>query len=275
MDLKEASVPLQEALPQCLAVAVDLQAVQARLHECAGHWRDQNTRLTMEMETVQTRLQETTTQWQEASALSSRLASDVEGLQGRLQEAAGKWGEISAQSTRTARDGLATQASLQDAAGQWRETSAQTARLARDLQLVQSKLQESSGQWRETAAQGATAASQAIALQSKHAFLEEETSRKFREAGDQNAGLVNDVQLLKSRVWMITEVSAKLDAKVDVITWRETNMDQDAHMKTLRDITLEANSEFQAWRRHCDDRFALHYKDIRKLLVRAQFNDDD
>lgn len=132
-------------------------------------------------------------------------------------------------------------------------------------------IEDLSRRWEEVSSQSAGLALEMKAAQSKYLYLKEDTTKRFQEASAANASLNEDVQLLKNRLWYISDTSAKLDSKVDLSAWQAVNVDYDAHLKTLRDIIAEARSDFEAWRKQCDDKFANHYSDIRKLLVRAQF----
>lgn len=149
---------------------------------------------------------------------------------------------------------------MEDVAGRSQEAS----RLHREL----------AGRCEETSRLNAALATNVTTLEAKQATCMDTVTRSLNEHFVSNTALTTDVQYLKSRVWFITEVSAKLDSKVDFGTWREVNVDYDAHLKTLRDIFSEARSEFEAGRKRSEETFALHYKDIRKLLVRAQFCGD-
>lgn len=109
-------------------------------------------------------------------------------------------------------------------------------------------------------------------IKAKSTSLMEDCTCKWRDMQAVNASIGSDVQYL---MHAMTEINAKLTSKVEVHNWREANLDVDAHIKTLHDITCETRSDFQTWRDQVDDRLSSHYKDIRKLLVRASFCHDD
>lgn len=149
---------------------------------------------------------------------------------------------------------------MEDVAGRSQEAS----RLNREV----------AGRCEETFRQHTVLAADVTALEAKQATFMDTVTKSLNDNFVSSASLTTDVQYLKSRVWFITEVSAKLDSKVDFGMWQEVNVDYDAHLRTLRDIFSEARSEFEAGRKRSEETFALHYKDIRKLLVRAQFCGD-
>jgi len=149
---------------------------------------------------------------------------------------------------------------MEDVAGRSQEAS----RLNREV----------AGRCEETFRQHTVLAADVTALEAKQATFMDTVTRSLNDSFVSSTSLTTDVQYLKSRVWFITEVSAKLDSKVDFGMWQEVNGDYDAHLRTLRDIFSEARSEFEAGRKRSEETFALHYKDIRKLLVRAQFCGD-
>lgn len=161
---------------------------------------------------------------------------------------------------------------MEAGSARWHEASSQNKALAADIHAVQSKhdswVHEVAARWQETSVRIAALAAEIEDVQTK----QKDTTRKFRVASPRHPTVPEDVKTL---MCVITEVGAKLDSKVDACTWRDVNVDFDAHLKTLRDIACDARCEFESWRKQCDERFALHYRDIRKLLVRAQFGSDD
>merc|ERR1719472_339191 len=58
------------------------------------------------------------------------------------------------------------------------------------------------------------------------------------------------------------ELNAKLDAKTDVVAWREANDDLDAAVKTVRDMVSSLRLDVDARRRKVDEIMATVRHDI-------------
>jgi len=64
---------------------------------------------------------------------------------------------------------------------------------------------------------------------------------------------------------------AKLDFKLDAATWQEKHINTEAHLITLREMLTSMGDSFSQWHQEANETFESHHKDIRTLLVRAQF----
>jgi len=124
-----------------------------------------------------------------------------------------------------------------------------------------------------------------LELRTKQASWTEDTGNL--KASQLRSALPDMVEQLKSTI--LVEISAKIESKVDASIWRETNLDVDANIRTVCDMTRAVQGELDTvrqgtravqgeldtWCKHADETLCSHYDDIRRLMACVQCSSDE
>lgn len=91
----------------------------------------------------------------------------------------------------------------------------------------------------------------------------------MKDAKWMHSGLVEDVLELKAK---LPEMNTKIDSKVDISEWKGTKVESEAAVTTMREIVASMCNQVDLLRQRAETEFAAIHYDIRKLLVRANFD---
>jgi len=95
------------------------------------------------------------------------------------------------------------------------------------------------------------------ALKAHDAWMED-VSQSLQECHERTGQLSQDILSLRD------QTQAKLDGKVDVVGWHESNSDLDGSIKTVRDMVSTLRLEVDSRRRKVDDALEQHRRELGK-----------
>mmetsp|Transcript_37108 Transcript_37108/g.69133 ORF Transcript_37108/g.69133 Transcript_37108/m.69133 type:complete len:275 (+) Transcript_37108:71-895(+) len=114
-----------------------------------------------------------------------------------------------------------------------------------------------------------------MAIKARQESWERNSTSKLRDLQVADCTLLEDVRHMQKKFDRIPELEAKfeakLDFKLDAATWQEKHINTEAHLITLREMLTSMGDSFSQWHQEANETFESHHKDIRTLLVRAQF----